>query len=200
MREKKHQLRAEALLRREARPSSELRLWNQQIQARVIEFSHYLLSRSVALYSPIGNEIATDEIRDHALRTGKQLFYPKSTGRGDLNLVAVNGAEEMRSGLYGILEPTGNQALAEEDREGLIVFVPGVIFDLHGNRLGRGKGGYDRLLKFLGEAPRFAALAYEFQVVESLPAEEWDRKVHYIITERRIIDCGSIPSRSRWVC
>ncbi len=160
----------------------------------------YLMSCSVALYSPIGNEIATEEIREHALRTGKKLFYPKLTQGDDLNLVAVNSAEEMRLGRYGILEPAGNRVLTEEDREGLIVFVPGVIFDLHGNRLGRGRGWYDRLLKFLGGGPRFAALAYEFQVVENLPAEEWDRKVDHIITERRIIDCGSIPSRSGWVC
>ena len=109
MREKKHQLRTEALLRRDARPSSELRLWNQQIQERVVDFLPYLMSCSVALYSPIGNEIATEEIREHALRTGKKLFYPKLTQGDDLNLVAVNSAEEMRLGRYGILEPAGNR-------------------------------------------------------------------------------------------
>jgi len=38
-------------------------------------------------------------------------------------------------------------------------------------------------------------LAYEFQVVDSVPAELWDEKVHYVITESRVIDCGVSPQR-----
>jgi 5-formyltetrahydrofolate cyclo-ligase len=54
--------------------------------------------------------------------------------------------------------------------------------------LGRGGGWYDRLLARLSGI--FIGLAYEFQLVKKLPAEKWDRKVHYIITENRVIDCG----------
>lgn len=198
MRERKQQLRADAFRRREAHLSSELHPWNKRIQERVIRFLPYLTSSSVALYSPIGNEVATEEIRDHALRTHKNLFYPK-LGNGDqLELVEVKSGDEMKLGRYGILEPIGHKSLAEQDREGLIVLVPGVIFDLRGNRLGRGKGWYDRLLELLGEVPKFVALAYEFQVIEELPADEWDRKVQHIITETRTIDCGNIPSQSGW--
>ena len=47
------------------------------IQESVLHFPSYLISRSVVLYSPTGNEVATEEIRDHALRARKKLFYPK---------------------------------------------------------------------------------------------------------------------------
>jgi 5-formyltetrahydrofolate cyclo-ligase len=39
----------------------------------------------------------------------------------------------------------------------------------------------------------FVGLAYEFQVVAKLAAEKWDRKVHFVITEKRVIDCGVRP-------
>jgi 5-formyltetrahydrofolate cyclo-ligase len=73
---------------------------------------------------------------------------------------------------------------------GLIVFVPGVAFDTRGQRLGRGKGWYDRLLRQLGGNTVFVGLGYEFQIVEEVPTESWDEKVHYVVTEERVIDCA----------
>lgn len=199
MREKKHRLRARALLRRESLPTSELGLRNQLIQERVLHFSPYLLSAAVALYSPIGNEVRTEGIRDDALAAGKKVFYPRLGSEGNLDLVRVESAGELREGRYGILEPTGDKIMTKQDQQGLVVFVPGLAFDLQGNRLGRGKGWYDRVLEKLREGAKFVALAYEFQLVEEVPAEGWDRRVHQIITERRIIDCGDILPRSGWL-
>lgn len=166
------------------------------IQERVLRFSPYLFSSSVALYGPIGREVATEQIRDDALKSHKKLFYPKLGDGENLALIRVESAGELKPGRYGILEPIGEKAMAKEDQERLVVFVPGLAFDSQGNRLGRGKGWYDRVLKLLGDGPTFVALAYELQIVEQVPAKEWDRKVHHIITERRIIDCGDAPSRS----
>jgi len=199
MREKNQELRARVLLQRESFPISELALWNHLIQERALHFYYYLISGSVVLYSPIGHEVATQEIRDHAMGVEKKVFYPRLGKGDDLALIQVASAEEFRVGRYGILEPTGKNALTQRDQEELIVFVPGLAFDLQGNRLGRGKGWYDRVIKVLGGGPRFVALAYEFQLVEDLPAEKWDQKVHHIITESRIIDCRDVPSRSGWV-
>lgn len=199
MKEKKHRLRGRALLRRESLSGSELCLWNHLIQEKVLHFTPYIASRSVALYSPVGNEVATEGIRDHALRVRKKLFYPKLGSGRSLDLIQIESAGELRTGHYGILEPVGDKIMAERCGEGLVVFVPGLAFDLQGNRLGRGKGWYDQMLELIGEKARFVALAYECQVVEGLPAERWDQKVHHIITERRVIDCKGIASQSRWV-
>ena len=196
MGEKKQTLRAAALLRRDSLAAPELTLWSRLIQERVLYFSPYLISRSVALYSPIGNEVATEAIRDHALKARKKLFYPKLGNGEDPALIQVELVEELKPGRYGILEPTGEKIMTQEDQERLVVFVPGLAFDLQGNRLGRGKGWYDRVLELLGEGARLVALAYEFQIMEQVPAESWDRKVHHIITERRIIDCRDAPSLS----
>ena len=71
-----------------------------------------------------------------------------------------------------------------------LIIVPGIVFDVKGNRLGFGKGYYDR---FLSPSANFKAvkigLAYEFQVVPKIDAQPHDITMDYIITEKRIIDC-----------
>jgi 5-formyltetrahydrofolate cyclo-ligase len=198
MREKKHSLRAAALAKRSLLPRSESLARSRLIQARVLAFPPYLLCRSVALYNPIQNEVETGEIRDHALVTGKNVFFPRLGSKDLLDLVQIGAATEFSQGRFGILEPTGEKRLAVRDQEELVVFVPGLAFDLRGNRLGRGKGWYDRVIKELGGA-LLVALAYDFQIVDEVPAEEWDQRVHYVITERSIVDCRSIPVQSSQV-
>jgi 5-formyltetrahydrofolate cyclo-ligase len=198
MREKKHSLRAAALAQRSLLSRSESLARSRLIQARVLQFPPYLLSRSVALYNPIQNEVETGAIRDHALVTGKNVFFPRFGPEDSLELIKIGSATEFSPGRFGILEPTGEGRLAGRDREELVVFVPGVAFDLRGNRLGRGKGWYDRLIKELGKAT-LAAIAYDFQIVDEVPAEEWDQRVHYVITERSVVDCRSVPVQSSQV-
>jgi 5-formyltetrahydrofolate cyclo-ligase len=82
------------------------------------------------------------------------------------------------------------------DEKELVVFVPGVVFDLQGHRLGRGRGWYDQLLNRLRPGAIFVGLAYEFQVVEEVPTQPWDEPVHYVITEKRLINCGAALPQS----
>ena len=196
MREEKHSLRAAALTQRSSLSRSESSARSRLIQTRVLQFPPYLVSRSVALYNPIQNEVETGAILDHALLTGKHVFFPRFGPEDALELIRIGSASELREGRFGILEPMGESRLAGRDREQLVVFVPGVAFDLTGNRLGRGRGWYDRLIQNeLGEAT-LVALAYEFQIVDAVPAEEWDQRVHYLITERSIVDCRRMPMQS----
>ena len=198
MREKKHSLRAAALAQRSLLSRSESLARSRLIQARVLQFPPYLHSRSVALYNPIQNEVETGAIRDHGLVTGKNVFFPRFGPEDSLELIKIGSATEFSPGRFGILEPTGEGRMAGRDREELVVFVPGVAFDLRGNRLGRGKGWYDRLIKELGEAT-LVAVAYDFQIVDAVPAEEWDQRVHYVITETSVVDCRSMPVQSSQV-
>jgi 5-formyltetrahydrofolate cyclo-ligase len=100
-------------------------------------------------------------------------------------------------GPHGILEPVGHEVLARGGGDDLIVFLPGLLFDRQGNRLGRGGGWYDRTLHELGDWGCFVGLAYEFQLVDALPAQGWDQRVHVIITENNQIECGRAPQGSR---
>lgn len=198
MREKKQSLRAAALAQRGSLSRSEALARSRLIQAQAFQFAPYLMRSSVALYSPIQNEVETGEIRDHALSTGKSVFFPRFGVNDSLEFVQIGSAMELSQGRFGLLEPTGKNRLSGSGREKLILFVPGVAFDLRGNRLGRGKGGYDRLIKELAGAT-LVALAYDFQVVDEVPVDEWDQRVHYVITERSVVDCQSLSMQSSQV-
>ena len=73
----------------------------------------------------------------------------------------------------------------------------GFLFDIGGHRLGRGGGAYDRMLTALKRQATFVGLAFELQILERLPTDEWDQQIHYLITEKRIIDCGTSVSSNR---
>ena len=129
-----------------------------------------------------------DELLEHSLALGKAVFYPHMISTVPPWLHRVFSPVQLAAGKFGVREPASCPPMTKTEQESLVVFVPGVVFDRCGNRLGRGSGWYDRLLARLSGT--FVGLSYEFQLVEKLAAEKWDRKVHYIITEKRIIDCA----------
>ena len=195
MRDKKQDLRARFTLQRESLASAELRVWTRIIQQTALEFHPYRAAKNVVLYGSFGNEVATIDISEHALKSGKSVFYPRIVRRGCVELIRVASREALQPGTYGILEPRDGPTITPQELQTGIVFVPGVAFDLSGGRLGRGHGAYDRLLARCEDQLKLVALAYEFQIVENVPTDEWDRRVHYIITERRIINClGADPA------
>ncbi|MDH3443577.1 MAG: 5-formyltetrahydrofolate cyclo-ligase [Deltaproteobacteria bacterium] len=189
--EKKRALRQAVLFRRNALSSQDCLIWSQAIQSRALQLPAYNAALSLALYSPVQNEVATEDIFSKAISTERKIFYPRTRRGGAGEFIRVTSGADLCAGRFGILEPTGTEALCESDRRGLIVYVPGVAFDIAGNRLGRGRGWYDRLLAWLENKATLVALAYDFQVVEIVPTEAWDRKVHYVVTETRIIDCDA---------
>jgi 5-formyltetrahydrofolate cyclo-ligase len=197
MGEKKTALRSAALSGRKALSQQQALALSGLIQARALQLPCYIEARSLALYRPIQNEVATEAIHEHALHQGKTLFYPRVRDGKTVELVEVTSATELRPGSFGVFEPIGARSLSPEEFAGLIVFVPGVAFDVQGNRLGRGMGWYDRLLSMLPDRPISVALAYELQIIDEVPADPWDQKVDYLITERRTIDCRERASQSR---
>jgi 5-formyltetrahydrofolate cyclo-ligase len=196
MEETRNRLRSAALARRSSLPPETCLSSSRSIQAKAIELPFYLAARSVALYCAVGNEVDTRPLIDHALCHGKKVFCPRSARGDSAFFVRLNSEADLCVGRSGVPEPTGDAWMSAADIENLVVMVPGVLFDLQGNRLGRGGGWYDRALQWLGEKGLFVGLAYEWQVVVQLPAEVWDQRVHYLITESRVIDCR-VPSSAR---
>ena len=194
--ERKCALRAAILAQRRSLPEEDCLSLSRLIQARVLQFPPYLMCRSVALYSPIEHEVETEEIRDHAFIAGKSVLLPRLGQEGLMELVEISSPGELRRGRFGIMEPTGEKRLTDRDHTELVVVVPGVAFDLRGNRLGRRQGWYDRLIRKLNGKATFVALAYEFQIVDEVPTEAWDQHIHYVITERRAVDCRSMAVQS----
>lgn len=85
----------------------------------------------------------------------------------------------MKKGSFGIEEPTG--ALLEDYSQIELAIIPGVSFDGKGNRLGRGKGYYDRLLPLLRSYN--IGICFQFQVCQEIPTEIFDKKMDEVWTE-----------------
>ena len=154
-------------------------------QANLLSLYEYRQAKTVALYAPVHNETDTDELLSEALQAGKQVLYPVVCGH-TMVLRRVEHIENLQKGAFGIPEPAPGGVDYHADAADLIV-IPGVAFDLSGNRIGYGKGYYDRFL----QPPRIACLVglcHDFQVLGVLPpADMHDVPMDVIITDKRII-------------
>lgn len=152
-----------------------------KITERLEETDLFQRASCIALYHAIPGEVQTADLIEKWYRK-KKLLLPLIKGN-DLQLLVYAGKESLKTGAFGILEPSEDCATVPESEIDLII-VPGVAFDRQHNRLGRGKGFYDRLLSTL-DAPKIG-ICYDFQLKDLIPVEPFDRKMDLIVTEKNI--------------
>ena len=140
-------------------------------------------------YVNFGSEIDVGKIPSTILEKGKNLFVPYVDVKSkQMYLCQITDlSTDLEKGHYGILEPKKN--LRKPVNSDIIdcVISPGVAFTAKKDRTGYGGGYYDRFYSSLKQRPFIVALAYDFQILESLPTESFDVPVDMIITEKKII-------------
>jgi 5-formyltetrahydrofolate cyclo-ligase len=142
---------------------------------------------SVLLYAPLEMELDVWPLLEEGLKAGKVVALPQfdpETGRYVARQIK-DLAREMRLGRYGIREPLTSCELVPLNRLDFTL-VPGVAFDLHGRRLGRGKGYYDALLAEV--RGKTCGVAFDQQIVREVPVEPHDSDVNCILTPTRWIE------------
>jgi len=154
------------------------------LQERFLATPEFRDAATLALYSPIFNEVYTEKVAGTCRNVAKRLAYPRVSG-DTLEFVELGERDGLEPGAYGILEPAGGCALSLSDID--LVLIPGVAFDLHGRRLGYGKGYYDRALTGHPKGLLLVGFAFELQVVERLPEDPHDVRIDLLVTEERII-------------
>jgi len=187
----KRSLRNEMLSRRRLMSADECSRLSRRIQETVIRSVQFVAARSVALYAARDNEVATGEICRAALAVGKVLCYPRVEAGGGLVFRQVSGECDLVCGSFGIPEPLEESPPYSPELLDLIL-IPGVVFDLEGHRIGYGKGYYDRTVHPLEGAGRLVGLCYDFQLVDKVAGEPHDVQMDVIITERRVVERGSL--------
>ena len=135
-------------------------------------------ANTILLYYSLQDEVDTHEFVQKWSRE-KRILLPVVVG-DDLEIRLYTGPEDLATGAYGIEEPTGT--LLTDYTAIDFIAVPGVAFDRNGNRLGRGKGYYDRLLPRIPQAYK-VGVCFTFQIVEEVPAEPFDIRMDEIITQ-----------------
>ncbi|TYO98313.1 5-formyltetrahydrofolate cyclo-ligase [Geothermobacter ehrlichii] len=153
---------------------------SRAVQQRLLATRHFARAGCVGLYRPIRNEVATDLLCRQAWADGKRVVYPRVRGER-LEFLAVGPDTGWIEGTFGVREPAGDERV-ELVAVDLLV-VPGVVFDRDGHRLGYGRGYYDRALAGHGCRPLRVGLAFDLQVVDHVPREEHDVRLHVLVTE-----------------
>ena len=169
MDEKKTLRKQMSALKAHYREIGQLPAWSAEALKKLEQHPTFRQSEVVMLYHSLPDEVDTHCFIEQWARK-KQIVLPVVVGN-ELELRLYTGPQDLSIGAYGIEEPTGTLFLHPE----LItcIVVPGVAFDRKGNRLGRGKGYYDRLLPHLTHAYRIG-LCFPFQYIDVVPAEPFD--------------------------
>lgn len=178
----KHIIRDQVRSQRELLLQKEIEKNSDIIKDRLFSLPEYKKAKKILYYASFGSEVGTHEMIKESLET-KKVVLPKFTEDG-LELSGIDSFEDLEIGTYDILEPRELKKIEEEKID--LIIVPGIAFDKRRHRIGFGQGHYDRLLKDFPKVEKIA-LAFNMQIVDKVPNEEWDIQVDKIITEKGII-------------
>jgi 5-formyltetrahydrofolate cyclo-ligase len=156
-------------------------------------FSKSLVSsKNVALYRALPRELDLSSLEPVLIEAGAKLLFPRMGSREaqEPEFVEVDSDTAWETGPYGIREPHRDHP-AVDPASIHIVFVPGTAYGTRGERVGMGRGHYDRFLARV-KAPIRVALSYDFQLFERIETEAWDQPVDWIVTEKRDLRLGPV--------
>ncbi len=187
----KKQLRQEVLRERQALSRELFQAKSNQICTRLINLPMFAQAETIMLYLDFRQEPATDQVLREALALGKRVVIPVTELSEDQIWPSqlIDYPADLQTGTYGILEPKRECRRPVNPQEIDLVVVPGVAFDPAGNRLGYGRGLFDRFLPTLKAGVCLVALAFEIQIKAQVYAEPHDYPVQWIVTEDRLIKC-----------
>ncbi|MCG3138158.1 MAG: putative protein YqgN [Phycisphaerae bacterium] len=172
--------------------AEEWQVRSSQVCHRLIEQSEYQQAEIIMAFLSLPGEINTAPIVLRAWQDNKRVLAPQVTWEQrrmiPVEISSLNEAIEETT--FQVRQPTTGQPIPVDMID--LVLVPGLGFDLLGNRLGRGRGFYDRFLAHPNFRGHTIALAIEEQIVAEIPAQPHDRCVDMVITERRVWRCQPV--------
>lgn len=172
----KAQLRSKILASRVGREPA-----TEALTGNLLELVSQLKAQSVATYLSFGAEPSTTTFISALLNNGIEVLVPKVLQDGTLSWFKWDGVSTVTSNL-GMLEPDANKLTQVSVSQAELLIIPALAVDVEGNRLGRGKGFFDRELEQLGSSQVYA-VCFEDEFFESLPSEAHDQIVSGVVTE-----------------
>jgi len=163
------------------------------IARRLFELDEFIKSKAVLCFLSLPHEVQTDAIIWESFRLNKEVFAPLiSDGQEGLQISRVSSLDmEFVVGKFGVWEPAPDAREIVSPSSVDFVVVPGLAFDVCGNRIGYGGGYYDRLLTDLYGDVTHIGIGYDFQVLDCVPRSNLDKSVQFVITENKTFKCLS---------
>lgn len=183
----KRTIRKASLSVRNSLSVSEVKQKSAKITAQLIEQSYFVDSHTIHIYASIkkNREVFTDHLINASLKLGKKVVVPKMQKGGDLTHHAISSLDDLSVNCWGVPEPENTFQQVHPDELSLVI-VPMVAADLRKNRIGYGKGYYDRFL--MQTKARRTGLCYNCTLSWiPLPVDSNDQKMDQIITETKVI-------------
>lgn len=170
----KKELRKEIINKRKNLTYEEVITKSSRICNKIINSECYKNSKTIYCYASVNNEVTLDVLIDDALRSCKNVAFPKVEDK-NLRFYLIKSMDDLKPGYFNVPEPETKDIAPEAD----LIIVPGVAFGNDGSRLGYGGGFYDR---FLSDKKIYSiGVCYDFQISEDIPIMEHDRKINEII-------------------
>jgi len=183
----KDEVRRIMLKRRREMSQEELDCKSQRIAELLFSLDLIQNSKIIMMYVNMPGEVRTERIIQDLLEAGKTVVVPVCIPQKvELLASEIKGLHELVPGHYGILEPKKEVIRPVDPGILEIITVPGLAFDIHGNRVGHGKGYYDRFLMKVSPFAKKIGLAFDFQLMSSVPVCHFDVPMDLIITESGI--------------
>ncbi len=148
----------------------------EEVFSRFENTAAFIMANHILIYHSLPDELSTR--RFISKWNDKKRFYLPRVNGVNLDILPYDETR-IELGAFQIEEPTGNNIVNPDEID--LIVVPGVAYDRKGNRLGRGKGFYDRLLKSTKATK--VGVCYEFQLMDEIPAESHDVKMDMVISQ-----------------
>ena len=206
LRSEKQKIRSYMLKKRERLNATSVREAEERLRETVGEFLLREEKRtgrfpSVMSYMSFRNEFPTHSFNRWLLESKIPLILPHTDDDFRIRAFIVKDRKDLKKSRLGIEEPDPERCLQAACDDPDLIIVPGIAFDLQGNRVGFGKGCYDRFLSQRTRPVLCIGAAYSFQVSSGgLPAEAGDFPVDQIVTEKDVLFCRRLdpwPLQSR---
>lgn len=166
------------------------------ITGKVLDLDIIKDAGTVMLYCSLPDEVYTMDMIHRLHGEGKKIVLPKVISDCEMELREYDGDADLEVGSFGIMEPCGKLFTDYEDID--VAVIPGMAFDKYGNRLGRGKGYYDRFLNAAGKRGANEkcengkcgngkgntykiGICFPFQFVDAVPADEHDNRMDMVV-------------------
>lgn len=182
----KQKIRKEILKRRDSITEGDKKAKDNSIKNILINLPEFEKASRILFYASYKSEVDTFALMNYCISANKTIALPKVKKESfELEIFEIKDLSELRAGYQNIPEPFLPKDRTMQIKDIDLIIVPGVAFDEMCNRLGYGKGFYDKMLN--EKSSPAVALSYEEQIVDSVPAESHDIKMDKIITDKRVL-------------
>lgn len=183
-------MRAELLAKRRALTKQFIFTQSDNMAEKLYNWPYYKRAKTIMLFLSMPDEPSMRNIIEHAWQQGKTVCVPHMREQfGVMDAAVIHNMHDLVQGRFNLLVPNPDHLKLIDPELIDIIVVPAVAYDHAGNRLGMGAGYYDRFIPQAAKAVLIGAI-WSSQIVAGIPANQYDKKVQYLLTEDGIIHCN----------